>query len=299
MRTKLLNRYPRPADERVNWVTSTPFFLVHLAPLAAIWTGVTTFDLLLCVSLYLVRMFFITAGYHRYFSHRAFRTSRVMQFLMAFGGGMAAQKGALWWAAHHRHHHRHSDQPDDVHSPMKGFWWSHVGWILCRKYDETRLDAIPDLARHPELVFLDRFHWIPPAVLAVACFWAGGWSALWIGFFLSTVLTYHSTFCINSLTHLFGRRRFVTTDTSRNSLLMALVTFGEGWHNNHHYYQASANMGFFWWEIDVSYYALKALSWLGIVWDLRRPPRAVLEANRVADGNPDVGMLALEEPLPG
>jgi stearoyl-CoA desaturase (delta-9 desaturase) len=286
----------RPADERIHWLTSTPFFLVHLLPLAALWTGVTTFDLVLCASLYALRMFFITAGYHRYFSHRAFRTSRAMQFALAFGGGTAAQKGALWWAAHHRHHHRYSDQPEDVHSPRKGFWWSHVGWILCRKYDATQLRAIPDLARYPELVFLDRWHLLPPVALGAACFLAGGWSALWVGFFLSTALTYHSTFCINSLTHLFGRRRYATTDTSRNSLLMALVTFGEGWHNNHHHYPASANMGFYWWEVDVSYGVLKLLRRLGLVWDLRRPPAAALASRRIAEGTPDVGMLALQQP---
>ncbi len=293
MWSNVLGRYRRADDERVEWLRSTPFFAAHLLPLAALWTGVTVFDLVLCAALYFARMFFVTAGYHRYFAHRSFRTGRLMQFLLAFGGGTTAQKGALWWAAHHRHHHRYSDQPEDVHSPMKGFWWSHAGWILCRKYAETNLDAVGDLARYPELVFLNRWHWIPPAALAVACFLAGGWSALWIGFFLSTVLTYHSTFCINSLTHLFGRRRYVTTDTSRNSLLMALVTFGEGWHNNHHYYPASANMGFFWWEVDLTYYVLKLLSWAGLVRELRRPPRTVLEANRIADGNVDVGMLAL------
>jgi stearoyl-CoA desaturase (delta-9 desaturase) len=292
-----LRRIERSPDERLSWITSTPFFLVHLLPLAALWTGVTAFDLALCALLYAARMFCITGGYHRYFAHRAFRTGRALQFALAFGGGTAAQKGALWWAAHHRRHHRHSDQPEDVHSPRKGFWWSHAGWILCRKYDATDLAAIPDLARHPELRFLDRWHLLPPVLLAGACFLAGGWSALWIGFFLSTVLVYHSTFCINSLTHLFGRRRYATSDTSRNSLLMALLTFGEGWHNNHHYYQASANMGFFWWEIDVTYYVLRLLERLGLVWDLRVPSRAVLESNRIGAGNPDAALLALREPI--
>jgi stearoyl-CoA desaturase (delta-9 desaturase) len=292
-----LKKLERPADEKVNWLTSTPFILLHLLlPIAAFWTEVTAFDWALCAALYLLRMFFITAGYHRYFSHRAFRTSRAVQFVFAFGGGMAAQKGALWWAAHHRHHHRHSDQSEDVHSPRKGFWWSHAGWILCRKYDETRLDLIPDLARYPELRWLDRHHWVPPTVLGVACLLAGGWSALLVGFFLSTVLTYHSTFLINSATHLFGRRRYVTTDTSRNSWIMALLTFGEGWHNNHHYYQASANMGFYWWEIDLSWYTLWGLSRLGLVWDLRRPTQTIMASNRISEENPDVGMLALHGP---
>ncbi len=299
MLKSLLTRYAREGDERVQWLAAIPFFLVHVLPFGALWTGVTRFDVVLCAALVCARMFFITAGFHRYFAHRAFRTSRWLQFLLAFGGGTAAQKGALWWAAHHRHHHVYSDQPEDIHSPMKGFWWSHVGWILCTRYDATEFGAIKDFARYPELVFLNRFHWLPPTVLGVACFLAGGWSALWIGFFLSTAITYHATFSINSLAHLFGRRRYVTSDTSRNSLLLALITFGEGWHNNHHYYQSSANMGFFWWEIDVSYTILKVMSWPGLVWGLRLPSAAVLEANRVADGNPDVGMLALEEPAAG
>ena len=179
-------------------------------------------------------------------------------------------------------------------SPRAGFWWSHAGWLLCGKYDATEFDAIPDFARYPELRFLNGWHWLPPTALGVACFLAGGWSALWIGFFLSTVLTYHSTFLISSATHIIGRRRYATPDTSRNWLPTALLTFGEGWHNNHHYYQASARMGFFWWEIDFSYYGLWVLEKLGLVWDLRRPSRAVLEANRIADGTPDVGMLGVQ-----
>ncbi|MCP3984369.1 MAG: acyl-CoA desaturase [bacterium] len=296
MLNSLLNRYERAADEQVRWISSIPFFLVHLLPLAAIWTGVSAQDLALCFSLFFVRMFFITAGYHRYFSHRAFQTSRVMQFIFALVGGMAAQKGALWWAAHHRHHHEFSDQPEDIHSPMKGFWWSHLGWIVCEKYEETDLEAIPDFARYPELVFLNRWHLLPPALAAIFCFLVGGWSGLWIGFFLSTALGYHATFAINSLTHIFGRRRYATTDTSRNSLIMALITFGEGWHNNHHHYQASANMGFYWWEIDISYYVLLALKSLGIVRNLRRPPQKALESQRIKDGNADIGMLAIQEP---
>ncbi|MDD9942349.1 MAG: acyl-CoA desaturase [Myxococcales bacterium] len=282
---------PKAADERVDWIHNIPFVAVHLLPLLAVFTDVTTFDVLLCISLYFIRMFFITAGYHRYFSHRAYKVGRVMQVILAFGGGTAAQKGALWWAAHHRHHHKYSDTEQDRHSPKKGLFWSHVGWIVCRKYRPTDYSAIKDLASYPELRWLNKHHWVPPACLAVGCFLAGGWSALLIGFFLSTVLTYHGTFLINSMTHLFGRRRYVTTDTSRNSLILALLTLGEGWHNNHHYYQSSANQGFFWWEIDVSYYVLKLLSLFGLVRDLRNPPQHVLKANRVADSHWDVGML--------
>ncbi len=267
---------------RIDWIKSLPFFGVHLACLAAFFVGVSWKALILCLALYAVRMFGITAGYHRYFSHRSYRTSRPFQFVLAWIGCSAVQKGPLWWASHHRHHHQHSDQEMDVHSPEReGFWWSHVGWILSRKYEETDLNAIKDFARYPELRWLNRFHVVPGVLLAVLCFLALSWQGLVWGFFISTVLLYHGTFVINSLCHMFGKVRYKTTDTSRNSLLLALITLGEGWHNNHHYYATSTNMGFFWWEVDVSYYVLRLLSFLGIVWEIKRPPQRVLEAAKV------------------
>jgi stearoyl-CoA desaturase (Delta-9 desaturase) len=281
--------YTRAPDERVNRITSIPFVLLHLLPLLAIFTGVTLQAVLLCVATYMGRMFFITAGYHRYFAHRSYRLARVPQFIMAFGGTMAAQKGPLWWAGHHRDHHRTSDTEADIHSPLRGFWWSHVGWILCDKYAETPTDRIKDFARFPELRFLNKFDWIGPWVLGVTCYFIAGWSGLLIGFFLSTVLLWHGTFVINSLAHVFGRRRYATEDTSRNSAILALVTLGEGWHNNHHYYQASARQGFFWWEFDISYYVLRMLSWVGIVHDLKTPSRLVRDSNRIKSGAFDIG----------
>jgi stearoyl-CoA desaturase (delta-9 desaturase) len=236
-------------------------------------------------------MFFITGAYHRYFAHRSYKTSRAMQLVLAVGGTLAVQKGPLWWAGHHRHHHKHSDQQQDIHSPMKGLFWSHMGWIMCKKYNPTPEHLIKDFARYPELRWLDRYHWVPPTILAVAIYVSFGASALVIGFFLSTVLCWHCTYFINSLTHLFGRRRYVTTDTSRNSFVLALLTFGEGWHNNHHYYQSSANQGFFWWEIDVSYYVIKLLQLVGLVHDVRTPPAHVLASNRLRDGHADIGMF--------
>lgn len=283
-------RYHRGPDEQVELGASIPFFLMHLAPLGALYFGVRARDVALAVALYVVRMFFITAGFHRYFGHRAYKLGRVMQFVMAFGGGTAAQKGALWWAGHHRHHHKHSDMPTDIHSPRRGLFWSHVGWILCSKYSETPVAAIKDFAKYPELVWLNRYHLVPPVALGVAVFALGGPSALFTGFFLSTVFLYHGTFVINSLTHLWGARRYRTTDTSRNSLLLAIITLGEGWHNNHHYYQSSARQGFFWWELDISFYALKVLSWLGLAHGLRDVPEHVRRSNLVSDGQPDVGM---------
>ncbi|MCZ7647259.1 MAG: fatty acid desaturase [Planctomycetota bacterium] len=277
--------------DRINWRESAPFILLHFLPFLAIWTGVTWFDVWLCVGLYAVRMFFITAVYHRYFAHRTYSMNRVMQFLMAFGGSCAVQKGALWWAAHHRHHHKHSDTPHDVHSPLKGLYWCHLGWILCDKHKETQTELIRDFAKFPELRWLDRHYWFAPALLGLGCYLAGGWSCFLIGFCLSTVILWHGTFCVNSAAHLMGRRRYATTDTSRNSLLVALITGGEGWHNNHHHCPNSIRQGFYWYEIDCTYYALRAMSWVGLIRNLRMPAEKQLLANRIEDGHVDLGMF--------
>jgi stearoyl-CoA desaturase (delta-9 desaturase) len=276
---------PRALDlDRIGWTTSLPFMAAHAVALATPFLAPISWrSVALAAALYAVRMFAVTAGYHRYFSHRTYRTSRAFQLVLAFLGGTAAQRGPLWWAAHHRDHHRHSDRPEDVHSPLqRGFWWSHVGWILSRRHHRTKLDRVRDLARYPELRWLDRYHLVPPGALALALVLAGGLPALLWGFFVSTVLLWHGTFVINSLAHVIGRRRYETGDGSRNSLLLALVTFGEGWHNNHHFYAASARQGFFWWEIDVSYYLLRALAVLRVVRDVRRPPPQIRLADRDA-----------------
>jgi stearoyl-CoA desaturase (delta-9 desaturase) len=256
-----------------------PFIFMHVACIAVVFTGVSWSAVLVCVALYALRMFALTAGYHRYFSHRTYKTSRWFQFALGLLGTMAVQKGPLWWAAHHRRHHKYTDQEGDVHSPVQdGFWWSHVGWIIDTKYDETDWDAIKDFARYPEMRWLNKWHLVPPVALAVALFFIGGWQFLVWGFFVSTVILYHCTFSINSLAHMWGTRRYESGDESRNNLLLALLTGGEGWHNNHHYYMSAVKQGFFWWEVDFSYYVLRALSWVGIVWDLRMPPRHLLEA---------------------
>jgi stearoyl-CoA desaturase (delta-9 desaturase) len=255
-----------------------PFLLVHLTCLLAIVTGVTWSAVVVCLITFWVRMFGVTAGYHRYFSHRAYKTSRPFQLLLAVLGTTATQKGVLWWAANHRRHHKYADREEDLHSPTRrGFWWSHVGWILASEYEETDFARVPDLAKFPELRWLNEHYLVPPAALAVGLFLAGGPTWLIWGFFISTVLLWHTTFTINSLAHVYGKRRYETPDTSRNNLWLALLTMGEGWHNNHHYFMNSVRQGFFWWEIDVSYYVIKALSWVGLTWDLLRPPRRLLE----------------------
>ncbi|HKY38826.1 MAG TPA: fatty acid desaturase [Polyangiaceae bacterium] len=269
---------------RLDFVRSTPFFLVHLVAMAGVfWLGWSWTGLLLALGLYAVRMFGVTGAYHRYFSHRTYKTSRAFQLVLALLAMTSVQKGVLWWAAHHRHHHRMSDQPGDTHSVLQdGFWWSHVGWILAPQNHDTDYSKVKDLAKYPELRFFNDYYYLPAVALAVGLFLAGGWWALYWGFFVSTMLLWHGTFTINSLTHVFGSTRYVTTDNSRNNLWLALITLGEGWHNNHHYYQRSTNQGFFWWEIDVTFYVLKALSWVGLVWDLHTPPPHVRDANRVS-----------------
>jgi stearoyl-CoA desaturase (Delta-9 desaturase) len=270
----------RLPDERVSVSSSLTFLAVHLLALGALATGVTARSLVLCTATFWVRVFFITAGYHRYFSHRSYKLGRVTQFVMAFGGATACQRGVLWWAGHHRAHHRHADTDRDPHSPKKGFWWSHMGWILCDHADATAQRSIRDFARYPELRLLERYDWVPPWTLGVVCYLIAGWSGLFVGFFLSTVLLWHATFSVNSFAHVFGRRRYDTNDTSRNSLVVALLTGGEGWHNNHHHYPASARQGFYWWELDPTYYVLRLLCVVGVVRDLRTPPPRVRAGHR-------------------
>ena len=276
-----------PAAEAVSirrrWWKATPFILSHVAVLGAIWSGVTWQAAVLCVVLLFVRVWGITAGYHRYFAHRTYKTSRAFQFFLALLAQTSSQKGVLWWAAHHRVHHKLSDQPGDVHSPIQNsFWYAHVGWLFAGT-EETRWDKIRDFAKYPELRWLNKYWAVPPTALAVFCFLIAGWPGLFIGFFLSTVLLWHNTFLINSLTHVWGKKRFDTTDESRNSWVTAILTLGEGWHNNHHHYQSSCRNGFYWWEIDVTYYVIKMLSWVGLVWDVREVPDHVLEEGRRRD----------------
>jgi stearoyl-CoA desaturase (delta-9 desaturase) len=277
-----LSRSAAPAESAEHhddliYPDAIPFILVHLACFAAIWTGVTLQAVVICVVLYWVRMIGVTGGYHRYFSHRSYKTSRVGQFVIACLAQSSAQQGAIWWASVHRHHHRYSDTELDPHSPMhKGFWYSHVGWIFGGKKDRPSYDTVADLTRYPELVWLDNHQYVVPAALGTAVWLYAGWAGLVVGFIWSTVLCWHGTFTINSLAHVHGSKRYLTGDDSRNNWWLAVITCGEGWHNNHHAYQSSTRQGFRWYQWDLTYYVLKAASWLGLVWDLRAPPAEVV-----------------------
>jgi stearoyl-CoA desaturase (delta-9 desaturase) len=263
----------RDSEQLINVLV---YALFHLSCFAVIWTGCTLRDVLICVGLYLVRMWAVTGVYHRLFSHRGYDTSRLFQFILAFIAQTSAQQGVLWWADSHRKHHKYSDTALDPHSPRQhGFWYAHVGWIFAEK-STYKYEMVKDLEKFPELVWLDKHKLMPAIVLGTLVWLCAGWSGLVMGFCISTIILYHCTFFINSLAHVFGKQRYVTGDDSRNNFILALLTLGEGWHNNHHRYPIAARQGFFWWEIDITYYVLKVLSWFGLVWNLRQPPKSLL-----------------------
>jgi stearoyl-CoA desaturase (delta-9 desaturase) len=281
-------------DEKIDWGGSIAFFGVHVIGLFAWVTGVSWAAIAMCFFMYYFRMFAITGIYHRYFSHRSYKTSRWFQFVMGFWGTSCGQQGPLWWAAHHRHHHKYSDTPEDIHSPgLRGFWWSHWGWVICKRYAPTNEEAVKDLAKFPELKFINKHHGLAPFILAVAIFFFGtflehaapglhtnGMQMLAWGFFTSTTLLYHGTFTINSLSHVFGKKRFETGDDSKNNFILSLITMGEGWHNNHHKFPYAESQGIYWWEIDMSHYILTAFSWVGLVWDIQKHPKELIYPNK-------------------
>ncbi len=281
---------------RTEWDRLISFGLMHVACVLVIWSGWSPVALITCIALYFIRMFAVTAIYHRYFAHRTYKTSRVVQFIFALWGLTAMQRGPLWWAAHHRHHHRNTDLPSDIHSPIQsGFWWSHMGWIASTPNMPTDYAKIRDFASFPELHWLNRFDWVMPFAFGIGVFAFGqvlaiyapqlhtnGFQMLVWGFFISTVLLFHGTFTINSLAHTWGTRRYDTPDTSRNNAFLAFITLGEGWHNNHHYYQATVRQGFYWWEFDVAYYVLRGMEALGIVYDLKPVPAHVYASQKQA-----------------
>ncbi len=285
---------PEAADNSIDWLRVIPFVLLHLACFAVIWVEFSWFAVMFAIALYALRMFAITGFYHRYFAHKAFQTSRAGQFVFAVLGSTAVQRGPLWWAAHHRDHHIHSDEITDKHSPVQhGFLWSHIGWFLSRANFATKLDRVKELAKFPELRFLDRFDIIVPIIFATLIFLLGewlenaapslntdGWQLLVWGFVISTIALYHGTFTVNSLAHVWGKRRYATRDHSRNNWFIAIITLGEGWHNNHHHYPGAAKQGFYWWELDFTYYGLKLMAACGIIWNLRTVPIEIRESRK-------------------
>jgi stearoyl-CoA desaturase (delta-9 desaturase) len=267
--------------------TTVGFWGVHVTALVGIlvlgfsWKGVA-----IALTSYFIRMFVVTCCYHRYFSHRSFKTSRWFQFIMALAAQSAGQKGVLWWAGHHRWHHKHSDTALDVHSAkLKGFYYSHMGWIMRPDWNDTDEKSVADLSKYPELRFLNHpaIAMLPTVVLACFFLLFGGTMGLFWGFFVSTVLLWHGSFSINSLSHVFGDKRYDTGEESRNNFWLAILTTGEGWHNNHHHFMSSANQGWHWWQVDVTFYMIRLMEMLGLVWDVRRPPQHIVDAPRPAE----------------
>lgn len=271
-----------------------PFLLMHVGCVGILFVGTSTAALVLASILYVLRMFFITAFYHRYFSHRAFECSRKFQAVMAIVGCTAGQRGPLWWASHHRSHHLHSDTNKDPHSPSQtGFWFSHSLWFLTPKTYLTPENHIKDWLIFPELKWIDKTDWLPFVGLAGICYALGsllntffpgletsGAQCLVWGFFVSTTCLYHATYAINSLGHLWGTRRFGTRDNSRNNSILALITLGEGWHNNHHRYPRSARHGLYWWECDIAYLGIMLMSAVGLVWNVQKAPSSLTAKNQ-------------------
>ena len=281
---------PDAVEQRVEWARIVPFLVLHGGCLGVLWVGWSPVAVAVAGGLYLVRMFGLTAFYHRYFSHRAFKTSRPLQLAFAVLGNTAVQRGPLWWAAHHRKHHRHADKPEDVHSPhVHSFLWSHMGWVTSSANFATDVKQVPDLARFPELRFLDRFNVMVPLLLAGGLYLLGdllatrapalgtsGWQMLVWGFFISTTVLFHVSVCVNSVAHRIGSRRYPTHDHSRNNWWLALLTLGEGWHNNHHHYPAAMQQGHRWWELDLTTYLLRLMALLGLIWDIKPVPARIL-----------------------
>jgi stearoyl-CoA desaturase (Delta-9 desaturase) len=279
-----------------------PFAGVHVACIAVIWYPPTLGLVVLAAVGYVVRMWAVTTGYHRYFSHRTFRTSRAFQFVLALLGTTALQQGPLWWSSWHRRHHKNADRPGDPHTPRSGFWHAHVGWVFDGSHHGADLSNVKDLSAYPELRWLDRHHYVSVIGYALLCYAIAGMAGVIWGFVISSTVLVQITFMINSLAHRWGTRPYDTKDDSRNNAILALLTFGEGWHNNHHHEMTSARQGFRWWEIDLSYYSLRALGALGIVWNIREPRRAAQTSVALAERRREVdGVVAelLAHPVDG
>lgn len=289
------NLTPVNNANEIDWARIVPFIAIHLLCLGVIGVGISSFAVTFALAFYAIRIFSIGAFYHRFFSHKTFSTNRFWQFLFAILGMTAIQRGPLWWAAHHREHHLVSDQPEDAHSPLQhGFLWSHMGWFLSKKHFHYNPKRINDFYKFPELRYLDRFDSIVTILMGVGIYLLGEYLAvaapgletngmqlfIW-GFCISSVCVLHVTFTINSLSHCFGSSPYPTSDTSKNNFFLALLTFGEGWHNNHHHYPASARQGFKWWQIDITFYLLLLLQQLRIIKNLRHPPQSIMNAKEV------------------
>jgi len=265
--------------QRQAYIVMFAMLLFHLGCLGVFYTGVSIESFTVFLIRFLIIGSGITIGYHRLLAHRSFTTSRFMQFIFALNGTMAIQGGPLWWVSHHRLHHAHTETDKDVHSPIKyGFWESHIGWMINPKSIKETPSYAKDLYKFPEIKFLQKHYVIITLLQGILIYLLGeylpgtsGAEMLVWGFFISTVYLWHITFCVNSVCHLWGKRPYNTNDNSTNNVVVALLTGGEGWHNNHHMYPYSARHGLKWWQIDISYAVIKLLSILRLVRNIKLP----------------------------
>ena len=263
------------SGDRISWVTASAFVVFHILAVVALFN--TTWQAVV-VALALHWMCIgwgIGLGYHRLHTHRSYKTPKLVEYFFAVCGCLTLQGGPVFWTALHRIHHQHSDKTGDPHTPRDGKWWSHMLWTIFGEelHGDTAIMGkyAPDLMKDRFYQVLTRWHWVPLVVLGLALFAIGGWSWLLWGVFLRVVFGLHCTWLINSATHIWGSRRFNTSDDSKNSFWVALITFGEGWHNNHHAHPRSARHGMAWWEVDLSWMQIRVMQWLGLAWDVQVP----------------------------
>ena len=258
-----------------DWIVLAWIVAMHVGALAAFFTF-SWKALGVCLFLWwLTGGVGICLGFHRYFTHRSYRTPKLIEYLLAICGAMAGEAGPISWVAAHRYHHTYSDTDQDPHSPLKGFWWSHMTWLFGRERFLAKFDSYkrytPDMANDRFLVWLDRFHIVPAIFLAVVLYTLGGWPFIVWGMFVRSLLVYHSTWLVNSASHIWGYRSYKTTDMSRNNWWVALLSFGEGWHNNHHAFQRSARHGLRWWEVDLTYRTIQLMWVFGLASQIHLP----------------------------
>jgi sn-1 stearoyl-lipid 9-desaturase len=265
MKTELANER---RGGRVNWETVITMVIYHAGAVAALFMFSWTALAVALVLLWVAGSPGIGMGYHRLLTHRGFKTPKWVEYLLTVFATLSLESGPIQWVTTHRIHHAHTDEPADPHSPRDGTWWAHVGWIFrgtAQKHDDATINRYaPDLARDRFHVWISRWYFVPTVLLGVALLAAGGWPMLTWGIFLRTVVGLHSTWLVNSATHMWGSRRFQTSDDSTNNMLIAVMTFGEGWHNNHHAHPRAARHGLAWYEIDVNWWGIRALQALGL-----------------------------------
>mgnify|MGYP001822980434 CR=1 FL=1 len=265
------------------------FLVFHLACLGAFFTGVSAVALWVALGMYVARAFGVTAGFHRLLAHGSYKTNRATQFMLTLLGSLAVQGGPLWWVSHHRNHHRYTETPKDIHSPTRrGFWYAHMGWMMDKACFEGTAANVKELHRYPEIKLLQRHYPLLLLLEATALFGLGAWLSsaypelgtsgmqmlVW-GFFISTVALWHATFMVNSVCHIWGSKDYDAGDSSTNNWIVALLTLGEGWHNNHHKFAYSARHGLRWWQLDMTWLTLKLFSLVGLVRDLRLPRQRI------------------------